>query len=126
MNQGFIALISTIIISAMLLLIAPSVSHRLLSTRFILSYVEQKEISRARARSCIEELYGIFLDNSVASISVPWSGTGTHECTVTDIQKNGNQIRAVSESVFNSFTTKVMVTFIIQNQTVSVGAWDET
>jgi hypothetical protein len=126
MKKGFIALISTITISAVLLVISTSLAYRLVTSRSSLSLLEQKEISRGRAQVCIEELYAILRDNPHATIVTPWQGSGTHECNVVIFERNGSDITVQSEASLNSISTKTSVTFLIQNDTVSISAWEET
>jgi len=85
-NQGFIALISVIILGFVLLATVLMLGNRSIGTRFLLLDLERKDQSRALAEGCVQVAIIEIVNNSVVPASYPKTipvGSGT--CTIKSV-----------------------------------------
>ena len=125
--RGFIALLSTIVISFTLLIAVIIIGDRGVVGRYQLLDLENKQASQALAESCIgSAMIGIANDPtfSVSNVSVP---VGSYTCTVISVSPNtptsGNTTLKAS-GVKSGATTYLKV--VVNSSSVAVTNWQET
>lgn len=116
-DRGMIALMSTIIISAILLLLATSLSFTGLYSRFNILNSESKERSSALADACIDIAILELTQNSLYSGNIN-STIGENICYIGPVTTSGSQKIFKTRGIFsNSYTNlKVVVddtTFVV-------------
>lgn len=121
-QTGFIALISAIIISVVLLLVVTSAALTGFSGRFNILDSELKERSSAIADACVDEARLYLADGSIHTYPA-LEPVGTDKCyidSVTDVSPN--KVIAV-HAVYNDFHTNLSVT--VNPTNFSVVSWQE-
>ena len=91
MKKGFIALLSSIIISLTLLLAVLGASQFGMTGRFILLHTEEKSLSSSAARSCLEVARIAILNDALYEISDREVYLLQHTCKIISILANTPQ-----------------------------------
>lgn len=115
-RNGFIALISTVIISAILLAAAVSASRASFWARFDLLARENKKISAAMAEGCVQAALLKIAKNE--NINVPG------ECANVEISESNPHIIIARANWKNSYTN-LKVTAKLVNDELEISDWRE-
>lgn len=122
-QKGFIALISAIVMSAILLLITTSLSLSSFFTRFTILESEYKERSSALAEACVDSaLVKILLDNTY-SPSNEMISVGENSCLIKKITTNSEQKTILAQGNYQESFTNLSVT--VKNSNLEVISWIE-
>lgn len=112
-ESGYIALLSTIIIGAVLLVMTVEAGRLGFYTRFIVLGSESKELSRVLALGCAEQAAALVVTNPVWLGSATTTDSVVGSCYIFPIQKNfpnvGEMTIRVQSVVRNSVTNVVKV-----------------
>ncbi len=123
-QKGFIALISSIVMSAILLLITTTLSLSSFFTRFAILESEYKERSSALAEACVDSaLVKIAIDNTY-SPSNEIVRVGSDSCLIKRVTTVGTQKTIVTQGNYQESYTNLSVT--IQTSNLQVILWLET
>lgn len=123
-QKGFIALISSIVMSAILLLITTTLSLSSFFTRFTILESEYKERSSALAEACVDSaLVKIALDNTY-SPSNEIVRVGNNTCLIKRVTTLGTQKTIVTQGNYQESYTNLSVT--IQTNNLQIVSWLET
>ncbi|MBI2482117.1 MAG: hypothetical protein HYV76_00945 [Candidatus Vogelbacteria bacterium] len=109
MDRGYIALITTIIISLTLLMIISEQSFAGWQARFNVLNTEAKAASRALASGCVDQvLMGLIIDRSYTDTSTTTFSNGL--CVIYPVnQTNPNMIEIKVQAQVNEAYTNLMV-----------------
>ncbi|MBX9906310.1 hypothetical protein K2X96_00225 [Patescibacteria group bacterium] len=127
-KRGFIALISTLIISTLLFSFVLVVSESHIIHRYMVLNFENKILSEKLAQSCIE-IARVFIKNnpSVTHESLPYSGRmpiETNECRIVSITHIDTTIRGIhAHAESGSSHTHLYVT--IETPDATIHTWEE-
>ncbi|MBI4993589.1 hypothetical protein HZC33_01340 [Candidatus Wolfebacteria bacterium] len=121
-QKGYIALTSAVIISALIMIIALTLSSGSFSGRFDILGVEFKKISRALAEACAETALLKLAQNS------SYSGDeniqiGDKQCSILAIESAGGQKIIKTKANFQNFITNLKIAVSISN--LAVVYWEE-
>lgn len=122
-NSGFLALISAIIISVVLLLIASNSSFTGFYTRSNVLDFELKERSYALAEACVNIAILKLLNNT------PYVGgeiiniSGSDFCTINTINPNLDPIIIQTKAIFEHATTNLNIK--VNKTDLSIISWEE-
>lgn len=123
-RKGFIALVSAIVMSAILLIITITLSLSNFFSRFTILESEYKERSLALAEACVDSaLVKIALDNSY-SPSNELVSVGKSSCTIKKIITNGSQKTIITQANYEQAYSNLRVT--VQTSNFKVISWLET
>lgn len=123
-QKGFIALISSIVMSAILLLITTTLSLSSFFTRFTILESEYKEKSSALAEACVDSaLVKIALDNAY-SPSNETVQFGNNICLINGVTTISGQKTIATQGNYQESYTNLSVT--IQTNNLQVISWLET
>jgi len=119
-QNGFVALISTIIVAAVLLILAVSVASSGFQGRFSVFDAEIKEVSRGAAEGCVETALlryvqadgDDYLDTSITTFPETGISIGVAECDIVLAErKNGSTILVRTRADFHGAVTNLEVEF---------------
>ena len=108
-NRGFIALMSAIIISTILVLVAANLSLSGFNSRFNILESETKERSSALADSCIDIALIGFAQNSSYSGNVT-ATVGENTCKISAITTSGSNKVFKTQGIFSNSYTNLKIT----------------
>jgi len=122
-NSGFVALISVIIISAILLLIATSLSFSGFYARYNILDSEFKKRSSTIAEACVDvALLKLTTDTSYNPTNTIVA-VGGDSCTIQSITTSGTNKTIYTRSSYKNYITNLKVVVNITN--FSVVSWEE-
>jgi hypothetical protein len=125
--QGYIALISVLLISTALILAVVSLSFTGYLNRFVILDAQLKEESLAYAEACASQVVGEIAKNKdfVADYyPYPVSVNGVSSaCTIESITPPAASRIIITKSIVQKATTKIEVT--LNSSTASVLSWNE-
>ena len=126
LQQGYIALVSVIVISALLIGISSVLSFTGFFGRFNVLDSEFKEVSIGLAEACAEQAILILADNP--SYSVPAGGetynVGSETCLIDDITPSSWPRTIYAQGVFHDSYTNLQVV-VSTPANVTVTSWQE-
>ncbi len=122
-NKGFIALMSSVIMSVILILIIVNTSLTGFNNRFNILDSEIKEMSSALADSCIDILLLGLAQNPAYSgnVNVP---VGSNSCSINLRTTSGGNIIFKTRGIFNNSYTNLKVT--VNGTNFSIVSVEET
>ena len=120
--EGFIALISAIIISAILLLVATTGSLSGFYSRFNILDAELKERSVALAEACADHAL-LRLANDITYTGNETVVVGAQSCTIGTVS-GSSQKTFKTQGIFKNFYTNLQIT--VDVTTLAVISWQET
>lgn len=115
-EKGFVALISTVVISAVLLVAAASVSRAAFWARFGLLARENKKISAARAEGCVQAALLRIVRNENVDVS--------EKCENLEISIDDPYTITATANWKNS-RTNLRVTAKLENNKITINDWRE-
>lgn len=120
-NGGYIALISAIIMTVILMLISITTSHSSFLGRFDSQILEYKDGSYNLAKGCLDHAklklaQGSYAGNETITI-------GTNSCTIDPITTNSGNTIIVSKATITNTTTKLKLT--VNSSTLSIVSLEE-
>ena len=125
-TQGYIALISVVIVSALMLMVAIGLSLRSVSDLELSSAGESAARARALANACAEEaivkLKGnlSYLGNETIIVD------GGDSCTIVAVLGSGNTNRTIeTQAVVNTYVKKIQVIILLLRPTLTISSWAE-
>ena len=123
-TEGFVALISVVLISAILMLVATSLSFSGFYGRYNVLDSELKAQSKTLAQSCVDtallKLAHDYTYNPLHEII----SIGENSCTIESLMASGTQKILRTNSNYKNYTTNLIVT--IQSANLSIVSWEET
>jgi len=126
-QDGFIALISAIVISAMLVIVVMSVGFTQFFSRLNVVDAESKERSSALAEACVDKaMYNFAQDTSYnVAFGSPQTLTvsGTDQCKVMMVQDTSPNLVIKTQWTVNKAVTDLMV--VADDSALTVNSWDE-
>ncbi len=129
-ESGYIALVSVVIMSAVLLLILVAVGGTSVSSRLgILSY-EYKLQSSSLADGCVDVALLKLINNSNYNPTNELVKLGANTCTIVSVTSNGGQkiiqVRGIyPETGVNRSYTNLQVQATVSNGNIVVNSWEE-
>lgn len=121
-NSGFMALISTIIISAVLLIVAVSLSLSGFYTRSNILDSELKEKSFFLAEGCFDVALAKLSEDLLYNPSNETISLGVEECEIVSVDTSGSHIKTQAK-VNNAYTTNLRIT--IDTSDFSIESFEE-
>lgn len=122
-NKGFIALMSAIIISVVLLLIITNLSLTGFYSRFNILDSELKSRSSALAEACADSALLSLSQNSGYTGNTTITVSGSDTCTIKTIAPSANPIIINTRAVFKQATTNLLIK--VNKSDLSVISWEE-
>lgn len=122
-NGGFIALISAIIIAAILLVITATISLGSFYSRYNVLDAELKEQSLALAEACADIAMIEILNNS-GYLGNATTTISTEECYIGPILVSGSNIILKTRSMYKNYNTNMEI--VLNANTLEVIRWEET
>ena len=122
-NSGFMALISAIIISVILLLIASSLNLTSFYNRSDILDSELKEKSLALAEACVDMAILKLANNQNYTPSNEIVNVGTDTCTIQSVISSSNQKTINVKADYNHYVTNLKI--IINSSDLHVVSWEE-
>jgi hypothetical protein len=123
-QKGFIALISIMIMSVVLLATTLSLAQFGLASRFFILDLEHKSASEKLAEACVHtariSVYNDPLYNPTSPVTIP---VGDKSCTILSVQPNGNQSLVKVTATSGTATTNMQV--LIDNTNGDFVSWNE-
>lgn len=122
LNNGYIALVSSIIISILLLVVTFTVSSNNFSGRFNVLNAEFKERSLALAEACVDTALLKLVQNPSYSgnENIP---VGNDQCSILQIETPSGQKIIKTKAIFQNSFTNLKIT--AQASDLSVISWEE-
>ncbi len=125
--RGFIALISVIVVSFVLIIAVVTLGMRGITGRFYLLDVERKQISQALAESCVTiGILKIAVDPDYSASNVT-AQVGSDTCTIVSVTPNtpvSTQATIVARGVKDGATTNLKV--VVDEASATAVSWLET
>ncbi len=122
-KSGFIALISVILVSAILLLIAVTLSVSNFFERYAILDSEFKERSVTNAEACAREGLLLIANNTVNLSTTTITISSGNTCKLGPIQSSGDpRIFYVQSNVFNFYTN---LKISVHPNDLSIVSWEE-
>lgn len=121
-QNGFIALVSAIIISAVLLVATVTLSYSSFFVRYNLLDGEYKERSSALAEGCVDAAILKLAGDPSYSGNEPIT-IGSELCTVRPVQISGNNKIIETQAEFQNSYTNLRV--VVDQNTLAVQSWQE-
>jgi hypothetical protein len=124
-KRGFVALISVIIISAILLLVATSLSFSGFFGRFNILESEFKERSSALADACVDSVLLSLAQNPSYNPTLPLTVpvSGNDNCTVVYIATPGSTKVIKTKGTYQQAITNLQV--VVNTSDLTVVSWEE-
>ncbi|MBI4053908.1 MAG: hypothetical protein HY397_01100 [Candidatus Doudnabacteria bacterium] len=122
-SDGYVALISAIIVSAVLLIIVFSISFSVYFARFNILDSEYKKISTGLAEACVEAaMLELAQDPSYAGGEN--KDVGSNQCSILSIPPpSGGEYTIRTKAVFRNSVTNIVV--VVNSTDFSVISWNE-
>ena len=128
-EQGFIALITAIAISLILLVVTVALNQAGFLTRSTLLDSEYKERSSALAEACADTTFlKLVADPDPTHIlSDAIIPVGTDTCTIHSVVLDGapNQYAIETKAVFQEATTNLRIRIVVNASDISIVSWNE-
>ena len=125
-KNGFIALISAIIISAALLSAISALSFTSYFIRFDILEAEYKDQSAGLAEACVETALLKLANDNAYSTTNEEIPVGVHKCTIVLIDPSVSPIEIRTSADVNNFYTNYLVKSIIAaDGTPTIASWEE-
>ncbi len=127
-EKGFAALISTVIISAILLAVAASASRAAFWARFDLLARENKKISAALAEACVNAALLDWAEGKNISLPKRVVVDDSKECEISEINNMANGDREINTRANwkNSYTNlKITAKLDKDSGEITIGDWRE-
>ena len=125
-DSGFVALITAIILSAVLLIIVITLNQTSFFTRGILIDSESKERSAALAEACVDIAMLKLANNPTYGGDEPAVSIGSDSCEIFHIDPLlGGQQTIETKGIFNGATTNLSVVVDVSVSDISVHSWTE-
>ncbi|MDP1689247.1 MAG: hypothetical protein Q8L47_03930 [bacterium] len=121
-NEGFIALMSSVIIAAVILVFTVTLSYSSFFVRFNLLDSEFKDRSVALAEGCVDSALLNYAINSSYSGN-EFLNIGSDSCFVRPIYESGSNINIETQAIFQNSYTNLKVT--INKISLAVVSWSE-
>lgn len=121
-NNGFIALISAIIISAVLMIVTITLSYSSFFVRYNLLDSEYKERSSALAEGCVDAAL-LKLANDFNYLGNETITIGGEPCTIRGLQPSGSNKIIETHAGFQNANTNLSV--VVDPSTLGVVSWQE-
>lgn len=125
MNRGFIALITVLIISAVLLVAVLSVSFVGLSSRFALIDIEHKISSQKLAESCVQVGVISVANDPLRAVSNRLVYVGEGQCMLTISPNTPTSGESQIEATASSSNATTNLRIILNSSTASVLTWSQ-
>jgi hypothetical protein len=122
-QDGFVALMSSIVISILLMAIIFSVALTDFFSRFNILDTESKEKSLNLAESCADIANLDLLSDPDTSINNRTESVGDQECTIFSAQSSGSQYVITTQGVVNKSYTNLRITR--NSATNALATWKE-
>lgn len=122
-KKGFVALMSVIILSAILLIIVMTLSTSSFFKRYEILGSELKERSLSNAEACVDEGLLIIANNESHNSTTTTILSSLDSCTLSPIPNSGNPKIFYATSNMRNYVTNIKVT--VDPSTVSVISWEE-
>lgn len=122
-NKGFVALMSVTIISAILLIIAVTISTSSFYERYEILGAELKERSLSNAEACADEGLLLLANNESHTATTTTTLTNSDTCTLGPIPSSGNPRIYYSTSNKGNYVTNLKIS--ADPTTISVNSWEE-
>jgi hypothetical protein len=119
---GFIALMSAIIISAILMMVVILLSYSGWNSRYNILNSEYKERSTAVAEACVDHAFLELINNADYTGNATTSVAG-NECYISAVTALGSQRIFTTRAIYKGTHTFLGVTFDISDGSVS--SWEE-
>jgi len=122
-QDGFMALVSAVIISALLVVIVLGVGFAQIFSRLNVFDSESKERSSALAEACADQALLNFAQGSTYTGAVT---VGTDSCNISSVQNDtpsSGQITIKTQGLINKSYTDLKV--VADNSTLDIASWDE-
>jgi len=121
-QEGFIALMSVIIIMAVLLVIGASISFTSFSSRFNVSDSEFKKRSSNLAEACVDaELLKLAQGTTYANGATV--AVGSDSCTVFSVATAAGQTTIKTKAIFQQSVTNVQA--VVNSTSLHLHSWQE-
>jgi hypothetical protein len=88
---GYIALFSTILISSVLLILVSTLAQKALATRAQMLLIEDKEVSRMAARSCVESARVAVMNDAGVALTNLTLPVAHERCTIHSLARHSEQ-----------------------------------
>jgi putative endonuclease len=122
-NRGYIALISVIIISLLLITISVAVSFSGFFSRFSVLDNEYKEISNGLADACANTaILKVAGDWSYATTAPETIAVGANSCQIVSIQNLGLQKVIRTQAIYQKSFTNLKITV---SNSINIDSWEE-
>ncbi|MBX4192458.1 hypothetical protein KW798_03160 [Candidatus Parcubacteria bacterium] len=125
MNRGFIALISVLIISAVLLALVLSVSFNGLSSRFALLDIEHKIESQKLAEGCVQTGIIVVANDSLRVVTNRLVKIGKGQCMLTVSPSTPVSGKSQIDATASSSDAATNLRVTLDSSTASVLSWSE-
>lgn len=122
-QKGFVALISVIFVSAILIIVTFTLSSSSFNERHILFSSEMKERSLANAEACADDGLLIIANNSLHTSTTTVSFNSIDNCTLGPIPTSGNPRIFYATSNTSNFVTNLKIS--VNPTTLFVNSWEE-
>ncbi len=123
-QKGYIALVSAIIISLLLMAVAFALSFSSYFSRFNITDSSTKEISLSLAESCVDKALLSLAQNSSYGGNETITVDGTKNCSILPVETNGSQKTVKTSAVFQQATANIKV--IVNLPAFTIVSWEET
>lgn len=122
-KNGFVALMSVVIISAILLILAITISSSSIFERYDILASELKERSLSNAEACADEALLLIANNENHTATTTTTLTAKDQCTIGPIPTSGNPRIFFTTSSYAGYTTNLKIS--VDPTTISVNYWEE-
>lgn len=129
-QSGYVALVSVMIMSAVLLLLSVAVSGTSVLGRLNVLTYQYKEASRGLADGCVDAALLRLINNSGYSPSNESVSVGTQSCTIVSVTPSGGQkviqVQGIYPATANGRSyTNLQVRVTVSTGSLVVHSWEE-
>ena len=122
-NKGFVALVSAIVISILLLAITLALTFSGFFARFNVLDSESKERSLALAESCADTAILNLAEDVAYNPVNQIVNVGSDTCKIISKQVSGSSVTFKTQAVFNHAFTDLKI--VLDSNTFTINSWDE-
>ncbi|MEK7117846.1 MAG: hypothetical protein AAB861_03680 [Patescibacteria group bacterium] len=122
-KKGFVALITAIILSLILIVITVTLNQSGFFTRSIILDSEYKERSVGLAEACVDVALLRLANDPTYAGGPPAVNIGAEQCNIATIAPPGTEYRIKTWAVVNSATTNLCV--VANTSDLSIKSWNE-
>ncbi|OHA97913.1 MAG: hypothetical protein A3E02_02435 [Candidatus Zambryskibacteria bacterium RIFCSPHIGHO2_12_FULL_38_34] len=122
-ESGFVALMSAIILSVILLLVTTSLSFSGFSSRLDILNSEYKERSSSLAEACVDAAILKLAASPTYSGGPPDVDVGTDKCTIEVFNPSSDPIIIKTKGTFQNAVTNLRIT--IDKTSLAILSWEE-